>query len=151
MESLTYCGLDCSECDLRTVCSGCVASGGRPFGGTCVAAECIKENGTEAYAALRETLLSEINALLEAIGSPAASSLHELCGKYVNLAYPLPSGQAVPFLDDKSVYLGAQIEQENEERCFGVLTDANFILLCSYAENGADPELILYRKRGRAQ
>ncbi len=150
MEHKTYCGLDCGNCDLKTVCAGCVASGGKPFGGACVAAEYIKAHGREAYAAFKAELLSEINELLRANGIPEAAALWELSGKYVNLAYPLPSGESIRFLDDRKIYLGAQIEREGEPRCCGVIADTEFILICSYLEKGADPELILYRKRGPA-
>ncbi len=51
------------------------------------------------------------------------------------------------FLNDKNVYLGAQIEQEGTNRCIGVLADADFILLCSYGANAADPRLIAYQRR----
>ena len=32
-------------------------------------------------------------------------------------------------------------------RCFGVLANMDFILVCAYGEGGADPELLLYKKR----
>ena len=144
----TICGLSCAECDLNATCCGCEATGGMPFGGACVAAECIKRGGKEAYAALKAELLSEINVLLAAYGAPAATELRELLGKYVNLAYPLQSGEAARFLDDRKIYLGAQIKQAGEARCFGVLADADCILLCTYGAGGADPKLLLYQRRG---
>ena len=33
------------------------------------------------------------------------------------------------------------------ERCFGILADMDFILICTYDENGENPELVLYKKR----
>ena len=33
------------------------------------------------------------------------------------------------------------------ERCFGVLANMDFILVCTYDENGENPELVLYKKR----
>ena len=75
--------------------------------------------------------------------------LNALVGAYVNLAYPLPCGASVKFLDDGTTYLGNQLEPENGgERCFGVLANADFILVCTYAAEGKDPELLLYKKRG---
>ena len=69
-------------------------------------------------------------------------------GKFVNLEYRLPSGAAVKFLNDGTTYLGNQLESEfGGDRCFGVLANMDFILVCTYGENGADPELVLYRKR----
>ena len=33
------------------------------------------------------------------------------------------------------------------ERCFGVLANMDFILVCTYGKDGMDPELVLYKKR----
>ena len=75
-------------------------------------------------------------------------ALNALVGGYVNLAYPLPSGAAVKFLNDRVTYLGNQLEPEfGGDRCFGVLANMDFIMICTYGENGADPELLLYKKR----
>ena len=66
----------------------------------------------------------------------------------MNLAYPLPSGISVKFLNDQATYLGNQLESEKEPgRCYGILANRDFILICSYGAEGADPELLLYKKR----
>ena len=79
---------------------------------------------------------------------PKLESLNALVGNYVNLEYPLPSGMKVKFLDDRTTYLGNQLESElGGDRCFGVLACMDFILVCTYAGGGADPELVLYKKR----
>ena len=79
---------------------------------------------------------------------PKVESLNALVGSYVNLAYPLPSGAHVKFLNDGITYLGNQLESEfGGDRCFGVLACMDFILICTYGEGGADPELVLYKKR----
>ena len=79
---------------------------------------------------------------------PKLENLNALVGSYVNLAYPLPSGAAVKFLNDQTTYLGNQLEPENDiGRCFGVLANVDFILICTYGEGGSDPELLLYQKR----
>lgn len=97
------------------------------------------------FEAFKKTLIDEINALgIE--GMPRLESLNALVGAYVNLEYPLPGGMTAKFLDDRTTYLGNQLEAE-DGRCFGVLANADFILICSYGEGGADPELILYKKR----
>jgi len=45
-------------------------------------------------------------------------------------------------------YLGNQLESEfGEDRCFGVLASMDFILVCTYEAEGANPELVLYKKR----
>ncbi len=100
-----------------------------------------------AFEALKRQIIEEINEL-HIPGLPRLERLNALVGSYVNLAYPLPSGAAVKFLDDRTTYLGNQLESElGGDRCFGVLANAEFLLVCSYAAEGADPELILYRKR----
>ena len=99
------------------------------------------------FDAFKEQLIGEINAL-GVPGMPKVTSLNALVGSYVNLAYPLPSGAAVKFLDDGTTYLGTQLEpSEGGTRCFGVLANPDFIMICTYGEGGADPELVLYKKR----
>ena len=99
------------------------------------------------FEAFKKQLIDEINAL-QIKGMPRLEKLNALVGSYVNLAYPLPSGLSVKFLDDQTTYLGNQLEAEDGgKRCFGVLANMEFILISTYGENGADPELVLYRKR----
>lgn len=95
----------------------------------------------------KEQLIKEINDL-HIEGMPEVEKLNALVGKYVNLEYRLPSGAKVKFLDDQTTYLGNQLEPEfGGERCFGVLANMDFILVSTYGEEGADPELVLYKKR----
>lgn len=35
------------KCDRKNICNGCVKTDGHPFGGKCIAAECIKRGGSE--------------------------------------------------------------------------------------------------------
>ena len=99
------------------------------------------------FEAFKKQLIDEINAL-QIKGMPRLEKLNALVGSYVNLSYPLPSGLSVKFLDDQTTYLGNQLEaQDGGGRCFGVLANMEFILISTYGENGADPELVLYRKR----
>lgn len=79
---------------------------------------------------------------------PKVDRLNALVGKYVNLEYRLPNGQSVRFLDDHTTYLGNQLESEfGGDRCFGILANMEFILICTYEAEGANPELVLYKKR----
>ena len=91
--------------------------------------------------------MDELNALgIE--GMPKVESLNALVGRFVNLEYRLPNGKMVKFLDDEATYLGNQLECEfGGERCFGVVANMDFLLVCTYKENGADPELVVYKKR----
>ena len=99
------------------------------------------------FEAFKKQLIDEINAL-QIEGMPRLEKLNALVGSYANLAYPLPSGLAVKFLDDQTTYLGNQLEPESDiGRCFGIVANMDFILICTYGAEGADPELVLYKKR----
>ena len=79
---------------------------------------------------------------------PKLDRLNALVGSYVNLTYRLPNGTYARFLDDQTTYLGNQLESELVEGlCFGVLANMDFILICTYEAEGANPELLLYKKR----
>ncbi|HOC32709.1 MAG TPA: zinc ribbon domain-containing protein [Ruminococcus flavefaciens] len=93
----------------------------------------------------KKQLINEFNGL-NIKGMPKVEKLNALVGNYVNIGYPLPSGVTVKFLDNGTTYLGNQLEGENG-RCFGVIGNADFLLVSTYGKDGADPELILYKKR----
>ena len=99
------------------------------------------------FEAFKKQLIEEINEL-HIEGMPRVENLNALVGQYVNLEYRLPSGVKVKFLDDQTTYLGNQLEPEIDAGfCFGVLANMDFIMVCTYEENGENPELILYKKR----
>lgn len=103
--------------------------------------------GYGAIEELKNKLAEEINAL-NIEGMPKVTKLNSLVGCYVNLEYRLPNGETVKFLDDSATYLGTQLECEfGGDRCFGVAANTDFILVATYGANGADPELVIYRKR----
>ena len=105
----------------------------------------LSDNGQ--FDQFKKQLIDEINDL-HVEGMPKLESLNALVGSYVNLEYPLPSGMRVKFLNDGTTYLGNQLESGlGGGRCFGVLANMDFILVCTYGCGGADPELVLYKKR----
>ena len=105
----------------------------------------LSDNGQ--FEAFKQQLIREINDL-HIEGMPKVETLNALVGSYVNLAYPLPSGVSVRFLNDGTTYLGNQLESEfGGDRCFGVLANMDFILICTYEAEGKNPELVLYKKR----
>ena len=120
----SICGTDCCEnCAQRKTCGGCEQTNGRPFGGSCTAAEAVRRAGAEELLRQKQALIAEFNALA------------------------LPGGQAAQFLQDNRVYWGNQIEVPGSERCYGVVADETFLLVCRYGCEGRDPELVLYKKR----
>ncbi|MBR2280527.1 MAG: helix-turn-helix domain-containing protein [Ruminococcus sp.] len=99
------------------------------------------------FEAFKKQLIEEINEL-HIDGMPKVDKLNALVGSYVNLAYPLPSGKEVKFLNDETTYLGNQLESEfGGERCFGILAGTDFILISTYEAEGKNPELVIYKKR----
>lgn len=103
--------------------------------------------GAEKFAEFKQQLIDEINAL-QVEGMPKVEKLNALVGGYVNLEYRLPNGNLVKFLDDGATYLGTQLECEfGGNRCFGIAANMDFILVCTYEENGENPELVVYKKR----
>lgn len=99
------------------------------------------------FDAFKQKLIEEINDL-HIEGMPKVEKLNALVGKYVNLEYRLPNGMKVKFLNDQTTYLGNQLESEfGGERCFGILANMGFILICTYEKEGDNPDLVLYKKR----
>ena len=90
-------------------------------------------------------MISEFNDLN--IKELKVTDLNLLNGYFVNLDYPLANGQSVKLLEDNNVYLGNQIERSNSDRCYGIVADDTYMLVCEYGCNGTDPEIILYKKR----
>ena len=90
-------------------------------------------------------LIEEINGL--GIKNLQVKALNLLNGFYVNLEYPLPNGQSVRLLEDNNVYWGNQIEISGSDRCYGVVADEAYVLVCEYGCNGEKPQIILYKKR----
>ena len=142
----TICGADCGKCGSQSQCKGCMETNGRPFGGSCVVAECYKSGGEHCFAAYKKRLIEEFNSLGIA-DMPAVTTLCPLNGAYVNLEYTLPNGEKAKLLDDTKVYLGYQLEKANSDRCYGLVADDMYLLVCEYGCNGADPEIVVYKKR----
>ena len=103
--------------------------------------------GEEKFDEFKKQLIKEFNDL-HIEGMPEVTELSALIGGYVNLEYTLPNGQKVKYLDDGATYLGYQLESEfGGGRCFGLVANMDFLLVCTYEENGENPELVIYKKR----
>ena len=150
MESI--CGANCEECELykNKKCEGCQATNGCPFGKKCWIAKYYEIGGKETFAEFKKQIIEEFNSL-NIDGMPKITELYALNGAYVNMEYPLPNGTKVKFLNDNETYLGTQVECEFNDgdikKCFGLLANPTFLLVCEYGENGSNPELIIYKKR----
>lgn len=142
----TYCGADCSDCKFSGECRGCSETCGKPFGGNCLAAEYIKVGGKEMFEQFKRQIISEFNGL-KIEGMPKITELYCLCGSFVNMEYPLPNGECVKFLDNKNIYLGTQAPCKFSDSCFGLVAGFGFLLVCQYDKNGANPEIVIYKRR----
>lgn len=40
-----------------------------------------------------------------------------------------------------------QYSEFGGDRCFGIAANTTFLLMCTYEENGNNPELVVYKKR----
>lgn len=144
----SICGANCAACPSQETCPGCARTNGCPYGEQCYVAKYILTGGMDSYLAFKQKLIAEINAL-HIDGMAEVTELYALVGSYVNLAYPIPSG-TVRFLQDDEVYLGAQVRNlldDSGKTCFGVIARESFLLVCTYGENGADPEIVVYKRR----
>lgn len=142
----TICGIDCNSCGFQTNCKGCLETDGHPFGGECVAAECYKSGGENCFAAYENRLIDEFNSLGIA-DMPEITTLCKLCGAFVNLEYTLPNGEKIKLLDDAKIYLGYQVEKANSDKCYGLVADDTYLLVCEYGCDGSNPEIVVYKKR----
>ena len=103
--------------------------------------------GKEKLEEFKRQLINELNTLLDIEELPHVENLSVLPGEFVNMEYTLPNGEKVKFLDDKQTYLASQLESATGERCFGIVANMDFLLVCTYEESGENPELVIYKKR----
>ena len=150
------CGIQCDQCDWKNACAGCVPTGGKPFGGECVLAECCKTRGADGCSAcgdapcgLKGALIREFNAL----GIPGMEPIRELYalrGATVNVEYVLPGGQKARVWDNDRVYLGNQVAKAGTDRYYGLTGDERHLLVCEYGSDGSDPEIVVFKRRESA-
>ena len=135
------CGLNCNECELlmSKKCKGCKETNGCPFGKKCFIANYISIGGKDSFEKLKDKLVDEFNSL-NVEGMKKIDKLYPLNGAFVNLEYTLPNKEKVKFLKDDEIYLGTQVECEFNDgeikKCFGLVANLNFLLICEYEENG---------------
>ena len=146
------CGANCQECELfkSSKCRGCHNTDGCPFGKKCWIAKYIEVGGKDHFEEFKNELIEEFNSLA-IVGMPKIDDLYPLHGDFINLEYPLPNHIETKFLLDDEAYLGNQVECEFDDdgmkRCFGLVANMNFLLVCEYEENGVHPEIVLYKRR----
>ncbi len=149
--SNSICGVDCTKCEQKDICGGCVATNGRPFNSECVVALCCQNKGHENCGKcsdipckLKEKLIAEFNTLgikdMEEV-----TRLNAINGFYINLEYTLPSGQVVKMWDDKKIYLGNQIRKKGSTRCYGLAADEKHLMVSEYGDAGSDAKVVVFK------
>lgn len=94
---------------------------------------------------MKERLIKEFNALNIA-DMDEVKDLHEAKGNFVNLCFPLPSGQTVKLWDDNKTYYINQLEKRNSTKCYGLTADEHYLLVCEYGDGGSDAEIIVFKR-----
>ena len=92
---------------------------------------------------MKKAFIDEVNAL--GIPELNITNLYILQGAFINLPYNI-NGNEVKFLDDNTTYWGNQV-QKSDGRCYGIACSENCILVSEYGKDGADPKIIIYKKR----
>ncbi len=145
----SICGADCDKCEsfVNNKCKGCKMTNACPFGKKCFIANYIEIGDKKSFEEFKKVLIDELNSL-KIEGMPTINELYPLNGKFVNLEYTLPNNKKVKLLDDNDIYLGNQLKCEfDNEKCFGVLANMNFLLVCEYGDDGNNSEVIIYKRR----
>ena len=146
------CGMPPEDCNIsretngsfnEEYCKWCYADGEYTFD---IWKRYAEIGGKEKLDEFKEKLIQEFNVLLNIEGLPRVEELNVLPGEFVNIEYTLPNGEKAKFLDDRQTYLGSQLESEFG-RCVGIVANMDFLLICTYEENGENPELVIYKKR----
>lgn len=91
----------------------------------------------------KKALIAEVNAL----GIPGLhlTNLYVLQGAFVNQAYSV-NGNEVKLLDDNAMYWGNQVVKD-DGRCYGIACDETHILVSEYGADGANPEIVVFKRR----
>lgn len=74
------------------------------------------------------------------------TALYKLKGDYINLETRLPNGETARLLDDDKMYYGNQLCRPGKDRCYGIAADEHQLLVFEYGENGADSELVVWKR-----
>lgn len=92
---------------------------------------------------MKKAFIEEVNAL--GIPDLHIDNLYVLQGSFVNQAYNI-NGNEVKLLDNNASYWGNQVVK-NDGRCYGIACDEHYILVSEYGHDGADPEIVVLKKR----
>lgn len=90
-------------------------------------------------------LLNQFNELCIPNMDPV-TELNEVKGKFINLELPLPDGKKAKFWNDHKIYLANQMHRQGTHRCYGLVADEVYLMVCEYGDDCADPEIVVLKK-----
>ena len=152
-EQVSYCGVDCKKCYKNQECEGCIASGGKPFGGECVIAECCKKNAGHkdcgpAYVCdcyLKQLVIGVMhNCGIDDLKN--YDFIFEVPGFLLNLECKYPDGSIRRPFDDKKIYISGQYRQSDSDRRYTAVADKDNFWLIEHDENGSNAVLIVNKR-----
>lgn len=92
---------------------------------------------------LKKIFIDEVNAL--GIQGLHIDNLFVLQGSFINQPYII-NGNEVKLLDDNAIYWGNQVVK-TDGRCYGIACDEKNILVSEYGKDGADAEVVVFKRR----
>lgn len=94
---------------------------------------------------MKEQIIREFNKLgIADLGE--ITQLYEEKGSFVNSEFRLPSGQIIRIWDDEKIYYINQIERADNDKCYGLVADQRYLLVCEYGCGGSDAEIVIFKR-----
>lgn len=92
---------------------------------------------------MKKVYIKEVNEL----GIPGLNidNLYVLQGSFINQDY-IVNGNTIRLIDDNATYWGTQV-MKSDDRCYGIACNEQFILVSEYGKDGADPEVVILKRR----
>ena len=94
---------------------------------------------------IKQALINEFNKL-GICDMENVTNLNIGKGSFVNLQYRLESGQNIKFWEEDKTYYINEVCKKNSTRCYGLVADEKYLLVCEYGENGTNPEIVVYKR-----
>lgn len=92
---------------------------------------------------MKKVYIQEVNAL--EIPNLHVENLFVLQGAFINQPYKM-NGNDTKLLNDNEFYWGNQVRKD-DHRCYGIACNEKFILVSEYGIDGADAEVVLFKRR----
>lgn len=92
---------------------------------------------------MKKVYIKEVNEL--GIPDLHIDNLYVLQGSFINQDY-IVNGNTIRLIDNNATYWGTQV-MKSDDRCYGIACNEQFILVSEYGKDGADPEVVILKRR----